>query len=108
MDDIKKIITPYDYQTQTSQESNTDSAINADADNKPFTMDEHMALKVYEIVKKHNGVKKYAAKEFGKDTKTVNRYLAIYESMGKIPDAIGKNPNDDRKKSNPNSKNLRK
>lgn len=95
-EDIQKLITPYDSITDDVHESIT----SVSTCNRPLTFEEHKSMIVFNTVKRHNGVKKYAAEELRIDDKTLDKYLKAYDSIGKIPDAVGINPIGDRKKRN--------
>jgi DNA-binding NtrC family response regulator len=67
-----------------------------------FTIDELVALKVGITFAQNNGVKNQTAKELDIDYKTLNKHLATFKSMGKIPNVIGINPTPDWKNSKSN------
>jgi hypothetical protein len=64
-----------------------------------FTINELVGLKCYGTLLKNNGNKKLTAKELNIDYKTLNKFLGIYNSIGKIPNVIGINPINDGKNS---------
>jgi len=76
-----------------TEEKNTFDLIIEKSKKSP-TLEDKVAYIVYDIVKKHNGIVKYAAHELGIDIKTVKKYLKHYYNMGNFS---GKIPTGDSK-----------